>query len=120
VDPPECLEARANPDQLSQVLANLLQNDSRYTPSGGRVNIAAEARRDDVLVSVTNTGDGIPTSELPHVFGRSYRVGEIARSGSRGSRHGTRDCQAAVDATGGQVGAESRAGLTRFWFSLPA
>src|SRR5712692_10200050 len=57
---PERLPARAVPDELSQVLANLLQNASRYTPEGGTVTVAAEARRNDVLVSVSNTGDGIP------------------------------------------------------------
>src|SRR6202163_1002530 len=56
---PDRLPARAVPDQLSQVLANLLQNASRYTPNGGMVTVAAEARRSDVLVSVSNTGDQI-------------------------------------------------------------
>src|SRR5947208_9056126 len=57
---PERLAARADPDQLAQVLANLLQNASRYTPDGGMVTVAAEARREDVLVSVSNTGQVIP------------------------------------------------------------
>src|SRR6202165_1940240 len=71
---PERLATRAEPDQLAQVLANLLQNASRYTPDGGLVTVAAEARRSDVLVSVSNTGDGIPQQDLPHVFERFYRV----------------------------------------------
>src|SRR5438874_429506 len=71
---PGRLPARADPDQLSQVLANLLQNASRYTPDGGMVTVAAEARPSDVLVSVSNTGDGIPDTDLPHIFERFYRV----------------------------------------------
>jgi two-component system sensor histidine kinase BaeS len=117
---PECLKALANPDQLSQVLANLLQNAARYTPAGGRVSIAAEARRGDVLVSVTNTGDGIPASDLPHIFERFYRV-EKSRDRARGGAGiGLAIVKQLVEATGGRVGAESKGGLTRFWFSLPA
>src|SRR5216684_1143155 len=67
---PHRLIARAEPDGLAQVLANLLQNASRYTPTGGRTSIRAEARRPQVLVSITNTGDGIPPADLPHVFER--------------------------------------------------
>src|SRR5207302_9777546 len=51
---PDQLTARGDPDQLAQVLANLLQNASRYTPDGGLVTVAAENRRNDVLVTVTN------------------------------------------------------------------
>ena len=58
------VQARSHPDQLAQVLANLLQNASRYTPEGGRVTVAAELRLADVLVSVVNSGDGIPDATL--------------------------------------------------------
>ena len=117
---PDRLPARADSDQLAQVLANLLQNASRYTEAGGTVTIAAEARRSDVLVSVTNTGDGIPQQDLPRVFERFYRV-EKSRDRARGGAGiGLAIVKQLVEATGGQVGAESHAGLTRFWFSLPA
>lgn len=117
---PQRLQARAESDHLAQVLANLLQNASRYTPDGGLVTIAAESRRGDVLVSVTNTGDGIPQQDLPHVFERFYRV-EKSRDRERGGAGiGLAIVKQLVEATGGRVGAESQAGLTRFWFSLPA
>jgi signal transduction histidine kinase len=117
---PERLPARAEPDQLAQVLANLLQNASRYAPDGGLVTIAAEARRDDVLLSVTNTGEAIPQQDLPHVFERFYRI-EKSRDRARGGAGiGLAIVKQLVEATGGRVGAESQAGVTRFWFSLPA
>ncbi len=116
---PERLPALAQPDQLAQVLANLLQNASRYTPEGGLVTIAAEARRSDVLVSVSNTGDSIPQQDLPHLFERFYRV-EKSRDRARGGAGiGLAIVKQLVEATGGRVGAESQAGVTRFWFSLP-
>ncbi|MDQ2912547.1 MAG: ATP-binding protein [Chloroflexota bacterium] len=114
------LRARANPDHLAQVLANLLQNAVRYTPEGGRVAVAAQPRPGDVLVSVTNTGEGIPPADLPRVFERFYRV-EKSRDRARGGAGiGLTIVKRLVELGGGRVGAESRAGLTRFWFSLPA
>jgi len=120
LDLPDQLPVRAQPDQLAQVLANLLQNASRYTPDGGSVTVAAEARRSDALVSVSNTGDGIPQQDLPHIFERFYRV-EKSRDRARGGAGiGLAIVKQLVEATGGRVGAESQAGVTRFWFSLPA
>lgn len=120
VDAPGTLPARADPDQLAQVLGNLLQNALRYTPSGGRVMVRAERRPEDALVSVTNTGEGIPAVDLPHVFERFYRV-EKSRDRARGGAGiGLAIVQQLVEAAGGRVGAESGAGFTRFWFSLPA
>ncbi len=117
---PDRLPARAMPDQLAQVLANLLQNASRYTSNGGMVTVAAEARRSDVLVSVSNTGDGIPEADLPHIFERFYRVEKSRDRAHGGAGIGLAIVKQLVEASGGRVGAESNAGVTRFWFSLPA
>ena len=116
---PDRLPARAVPDELSQVLGNLLQNASRYTPDSGTVTVAAEARRSDVLVSVTNTGDGIPDPDLPHIFERFYRVEKSRDRAHGGAGIGLAIVKQLVEGTGGRVGAESQAGVTRFWFSLP-
>jgi signal transduction histidine kinase len=119
-DVPESLPARGNPDQLAQVAGNLLQNAIRYTPRGGRIDVRAERRPSDVLVSVTNTGDGIPEGDLPHVFERFYRV-EKSRDRARGGAGiGLAIVRQLVEAAGGAVGVESRDGRTRFWFSVPA
>ena len=119
MDVPPALPARANPDHLAQVLANLLQNALRYTPAGGRVTIHAEQRRTDVLIAVSNTGEGIPAADLPRVFERFYRVDKSRDRASGGAGIGLAIVQQLVEAAGGQVGVESRDGMTRFWFSLP-
>ena len=120
VDVPDRLPARADADQLAQVLGNLLQNAVRYSPSGGHVAIRAEKRPNDVLVSVTNTGEGIPQDDLPHVFERFYRV-EKSRDRARGGAGiGLAIVRQLVEAAGGAVGADSGDGRTTFWFSLPA
>ena len=117
---PPTLPALANPDHLAQVLANLLSNAIRYTPRGGMVGVAAERRPGDLLVSVTNTGDPIPSGDLARVFERFYRV-EKSRDRERGGAGiGLAIVKQLVEAGGGTVGAESAEGRTRFWFSLPA
>jgi signal transduction histidine kinase len=116
---PDRLSARGHPDQLAQVLANLLQNASRYTPSGGTVTVGAERRPNDALISVSNVGEGIPAADLPHVFERFYRV-EKSRDRARGGAGiGLAIVKQLVEAVGGHVGVESRDNLTRFWFTLP-
>ncbi len=117
---PPTLRGRADPDHLDQVLANLLQNAVRYTPEGGRVSVAAEQRSFDVLVSITNTGGGIPPEDLAHVFERFYRVDKSRDRSSGGAGIGLAIVKSLVELGGGRVGAESSPGQTRFWFSLPA
>jgi signal transduction histidine kinase len=90
VDVPPGLCVRAEPDGLAQVLGNLLQNASRYTPQGGRASIRAEGRRSWVTVSIDNSGDGIPAADLPHVFERFYRV-DKSRDAARGGAGRTVD-----------------------------
>jgi two-component system sensor histidine kinase BaeS len=117
---PATLAVRADPDGLAQVISNLLQNAVRYTPSGGRITIRAERRPGDILVSVSNTGEGIPPDDLGHVFERFYRV-EKSRDRARGGAGiGLAIVRQIVESVGGRVGAESTDGLTRFWFTVPA
>jgi signal transduction histidine kinase len=119
-DLPEALPARANRDHLAQVLANLVSNAARYTPRGGTVTIRAERRPADLLVSIVNTGSGIPPGDLDRIFERFYRV-EKSRDPARGGAGiGLAIVKQLVEAGGGRVGAESGEGRTRFWFSLPA
>ncbi len=116
---PSRLEVKADPDRLAQVVLNLLQNAARYTPSGGRVRIAAETAAQTALVSVTNSGSGIPDADLPYLFERFYRVEKSRDSSQGGAGLGLAIVKQLVEEAGGRVGVESRDGLTRFWFSLP-
>ena len=95
VDLPDRLPARANPDQLAQVLANLLSNAVRYTPAGGTVTVRAERRPGDCLVSIVNTGEGIPPEDLDRVFERFYRVEKSRDRARGGAGHRARDREAA-------------------------
>lgn len=114
------LVVRGRADELTQVLANLLQNAVRYTPAGGRVRVAAERTGDGIVVRVANTGPGIPAEDLPRVWERFYRV-EKSRDRTRGGAGvGLAIVKQLVEAAGGRVGATSDAGWTTFWFRLPA
>jgi two-component system sensor histidine kinase BaeS len=120
VEVPDHLAARANPDHLAQVLANLISNAVRYTPAGGSLLVRAERRPSDILVSLTNSGQAIPQADLGRVFERFYRV-EKSRDRARGGAGiGLAIVKQLVEAAGGKVGAESADGATRFWFSLSA
>ena len=116
---PPVLLGQTDPDRLAQVLANLFSNAIRYTTAGGTITVRAERRPGDLLVSIANTGDGIPPQDLDRVFERFYRV-EKSRDRARGGAGiGLAIVKQLVESSGGRVGAESRDGLTRFWFSLP-
>ena len=117
---PPRLPARGDPDQIAQVLGNLLQNALRYTAPGGRIEIGAERRPADILVSVTTTGESIPSADLPHVFERFYRVDKSRDRARGGAGIGLSIVKQIVEGHGGSVGAESADGVTRVWFSLPA
>jgi two-component system sensor histidine kinase BaeS len=119
-DIPPALPARADPDRLAQVLANLLSNAVRYTAAGGTVTVRAERRPSDVLISILNTGEAIPPEDLDRVFERFYRV-EKSRDRARGGAGiGLAIVKQLVEQGGGRVGADSSGGLTRFWVSLPS
>ncbi|MDQ2952931.1 MAG: ATP-binding protein [Chloroflexota bacterium] len=120
VDVPATLRARAQPDHLAQVLANLLQNAVRYTPTNGGVSVTASRRPSDIVVSVTNTGQAIPSADLPHLFERFYRVEKSRDVAHGGAGIGLAIVKRLVEMGGGQVGAESETDRTRVWFSLPA
>ena len=98
------------------MLANLVSNALRHTPSGGTVAIAADPDEGGVAFRVTDTGEGIEPDELAHVFDRFARSPE-----SRGSGLGLAIAKSLVQAHGGSISAESEPGRgTTIRFVLPA
>lgn len=106
-------------NRMRQVLANLVDNAVKYTPAGGRVEIAARRDGTDAVITVSDTGPGIPPDELPRIWERLYR-GDKSRS-ARGLGLGLTLIKAIVEAHGGRVAAESTVGRgTTFTMHLPA
>jgi len=113
-------QLRADPDKLSQVIGNLLQNALQYTLPGGTVGISAERMPGEIKVVFANTGGEIAEKDLPYIFERFYR-GEKSRSRKHGGAGiGLAIVKELVEAHGGTVGAEVSSGEVRIWFTLPA
>jgi two-component system, OmpR family, sensor kinase len=111
----------ADGDRLAQVFTNLLDNAIQHTPGGGVVTLAAavEAGGAAVLVTITDSGTGIPASDLPRIFERFYRV-DKSRAAGRGYGIGLAITKEIVQAHGGTISAESVVGLgTKFTVKLP-
>ncbi len=107
---PTDAEATVNGDRtrLEQVAANLLDNAVKYTPSGGRVEIAARREAHDALLRVSDTGPGIGADELPRIWDRLFR-GDRSRT-ERGLGLGLSFVKAIVEAHGGSVTVASQPG----------
>ena len=119
--PPDLPLVRAGEDRVGQVLLNLVGNALQYTPSGGRVSLAARREGESVRFSVRDTGIGIPPEHLPHVFERFYRVDKSRSRAGGGSGIGLTIARYRVEAHGGQIEAASDGpgqGST-FSFTLP-
>jgi len=105
--------------RMRQVLANLVDNAIKHTPAGGRVEMAAARDVHHVVLTVTDTGEGIPADELPHIWDRLYR-GDKSRT-DRGLGLGLSLVKAIVEAHGGDVSVSSTPGTgARFTLHLPA
>jgi signal transduction histidine kinase len=106
--------------RIGRVLNNLVGNALRHTPAGGRVEVAAGRGQQGVEVMVSDTGEGIPASDLAQIFKRFYR-GEKSRSkATGGSGLGLAIARGIVRAHGGDLTVVSTPGQgSRFSFTLP-
>jgi signal transduction histidine kinase len=95
-----------DPVRIGQLLSNLLMNALRYTPAGGKIVLSLESSTDKTIeVSVSDTGVGIRSEDLAHIFDRFYRTPD-----SEGSGLGLAIAKQLVEAHGGQIRAESTPG----------
>lgn len=102
--------------RIAEVLSNLVSNALRHTPRGGHVTVSAEPAAGAVAFAVTDTGDGIPLADLPHVFDRF-----VKSSDSGGAGLGLAIARSLVEAHGGTIEATNGTeGGAIFRFMLPA
>lgn len=118
--PPDLPHAYGDRVQVQRVLDNLLENAMSYTPSGGRIVVAAMVVDGEMQVSVTDTGPGIPAQHRQAIFERFFRLPD-ARAARQGLGLGLYFCRQVIQAHGGRIWVEpgpENVG-SRFVFSLP-
>lgn len=109
-------------DRIIQVLINLLGNALQYTPSGGKVSIAVLDNDHKVQISIRDTGIGIASEHLPHLFTRFYRADKSRSRAGGGSGIGLTIAKHLVEAHGGRIWVTSP-GINKgssFVFTLPS
>ncbi|MGZ6433410.1 MAG: ATP-binding protein [Pseudobdellovibrionaceae bacterium] len=103
--------------RIRQVLSNLLGNALKFTPEEGSVRVAARAEKSGVLVSVSDTGPGIQSEQLPKVFDRFWQAQETKHLGSG---LGLAIAKGIMEAHGSKIWAESQVGKgSSFYFIIP-
>lgn len=107
--PPKPIQISADRDKLKQVVLNLLSNANKYTPLGGKITLSSQSTDDEIILRVSDSGKGIPSEYLPHLFEKFYRVPSSEQE-AQGSGLGLFICKHIVDAHGGKVNIESIVG----------
>lgn len=113
-------KVRVDRDKLYEVLANLLENAIKFTPSGGRVHIDARVVDDrHIKMNVSDTGCGISEEHMSKIFDKFYRV-EPGSGPVPGSGLGLAIAKGLIELHGGTIGVESAPGKgSHFYFTLP-
>jgi len=117
---PPNLSARADSTRFKQILMNLLGNAIKFTPEGGKIELAAQQIGDIVRTEVRDSGPGIPPGEQQRIFDAFYRLGQSDK-GAEGTGLGLAITRRLVELHGGDLGIESQPGSgSCFYFTLPA
>lgn len=108
-------------DDLYQIVFNLMENGIKYNVPGGSLRVSLQRQEDNALLTVSDTGMGIPQDALEHIFERFYRVDKARSRASGGSGLGLAIVKALVLRNRGEIHAESTVGKgTTFLVSFPA
>jgi PAS domain S-box-containing protein len=119
--PPVLPKVHGDGERTRQVLLNLLDNAIKYSPSGGRIEVALATVGDQLRFSVRDDGLGIPVGEQERIFDKFYRLDPDQRRGIGGTGLGLYICRELVRSMHGRIWVESdRGNGTTFAFELPA
>jgi PAS domain S-box-containing protein len=114
------LEVKADPSHLSQVLQNLLDNAIKFSPVRGIVRVRGRACGEEAVVSVRDSGQGIPKADLELIFDRFHRARAADHRKVKGTGLGLSIARQIVDMHGGRIWAESSEGAgATLRFTLP-
>ncbi|MFW6327008.1 MAG: sensor histidine kinase [Bacteroidota bacterium] len=110
----------ADEEMLSVVLRNLISNAVKFTEAGGRITVSAEKVSDQALISVADTGIGIPDNQLEELFhiGKSFKRSGTEKEGGTGM--GLTLCKEFIEKHGGKIWVESQECVgSTFYFTIP-
>jgi two-component system phosphate regulon sensor histidine kinase PhoR len=118
--PPGLPAMRGDPALLREVLQNLLDNAIQYTAAGGHICVTAAVRDREAIVTVADTGIGIPLADQERIFERFYRVDAARSREAGGTGLGLSIARHIVEAHGGRIWVDSEVGAgSKFSFSIP-
>ena len=110
----------ADPDMIYQVVYNLFDNAVKFTNNGGYIAIAVSDEGENIRISIKNSGDGIDSNELVHIFERFYKVDKSRSLDSKGAGLGLYIVKTMVEMHGGRIFARSDSKTeAEFVFTLP-
>jgi two-component system, OmpR family, sensor histidine kinase BaeS len=107
---PVSLRANLDPIRFSQVLTNILDNALRYTPKDGHIVISTKQNKDQVEITIQDSGEGVSYEDAAHLFDRFYRADESRDRDSGGSGLGLAIAKSIVEMHKGKIWAESETG----------
>ena len=109
----------ADPDAVTQVIYNLLDNAVKFCPQGGQLGLSIKTGRGKVYVSISNSGETIPPEELPLVFDRFHKMDKSRSQNRDGWGLGLYIVKTLVGCHGENISVTSREGRTAFTFTMP-
>jgi len=116
----EAVEIKGDEVRLRQMVWNVLQNGIKYTQTGGELKVSLRNDREFALITIQDTGIGIPEEDLAFIFNRFYRVDKARSRDEGGSGLGLSICRQIAEAHKGNIEVESKLGVgTRFKIRLP-
>jgi signal transduction histidine kinase len=123
----EPVTVEADPERLRDAVQALVDNAVRFTPDGGSVKVSTRSHQQEVLITVEDTGIGIPANEIKWIFQKVYEVGDVMNHssgtfgfGSMGFGLGLALCRVIVEAHHGRVDVQSTPGRgSTFTIALP-
>lgn len=114
------LWAEVDPDKIIQVIDNIMNNAIKYSPDGGTITVHLSETHNNILLSITDQGLGIPKKDLQKVFDRFYRVDKARARKQGGTGLGLAITKEVIKAHGGTIWVESQEGRgSTFYITLP-
>src|SRR5437868_4484268 len=118
--PPLPATVQWDEDRINEVLGNLLSNAFKFTDRGGKVSLTVATDNGKVVITVADTGAGIPPEQLPHIFDKFFQADNQAAAATKGTGLGLAIAKEIVEAHGGQIEVDSTVGKgTTFVVTLP-